>query len=230
MGALLRDAFLVYRRGLWTFLAISVLVVVPAQLVVSGVGQEQLTAGYDSSRDPRDLLVPAVLGYLLLMPLVTAMCIHALVAMSEGEKPRARQAIAKGLEAFAPMFLAVLMAGVAVALGLLLLVVPGVVLAILFYFVPQAVVLDGARQTGALRASAGLVRGFWWRTFGVVLLVNLVAALIALVLGSPFVTLAERQDQAAWQLLGTMLTATLTLPFTAIASILLFFDLRARGG
>ena len=228
LAALVRDAFAVYRSRFWTFLAVSAMVVIPAQLVVLGVGLEQLTAGYDSSPDPADLIIPAALGYLLLLPLISAICIHALVAMSDGERPRARQVIVKGLESFAPMFLAVLLAAVGVALGLLMLIVPGVFLAILLYFVPEAVVLEGASDTKALRASAALVRGFWWRTFAVVLVVNLIGLLVSLLLGTPFVRLAETQDQAVWQLVGTMLTATITMPFTALASVLLYFDLRAR--
>jgi hypothetical protein len=228
LAAILRDALAVYRSRLRTFLAMSALVVVPAQLVVMGVGLEQLSAGFDSSQDPADVVISAALGYLLLLPLIGAMCIHALLVMSEGERPRTREMIVRGLESFAPMFLAVLLAALGVTLGLLMLIVPGVFLAITFYFVPQAVVLEGARDTKALRASAELVRGFWWRTFGVVLVVNLIGLLISLILGTPFVRLAESQDQAVWQLVGTMLTATITMPFTALASVLLYFDLKAR--
>ena len=45
----MRDTFAVYRRHFWTFLAVGAVVVVPAELIVSGVGLEQLTAGYDGS-------------------------------------------------------------------------------------------------------------------------------------------------------------------------------------
>ena len=52
-GALLRDSLVVYIRHFWTFLALGALVVVPSELIVSGVGLEQLSSGYDDTPDVR---------------------------------------------------------------------------------------------------------------------------------------------------------------------------------
>ena len=80
-------------------------------------------------------------------------------ASAAGEAPRARDALQSGLDAFAPIFLVVVLAGVGITIGLVLLVVPGVYLAVSWYFVPQAVMIDGARRTRALKRSSELVRG-----------------------------------------------------------------------
>jgi hypothetical protein len=107
-------------------------------------------------------------------------------------------------------------------------IVPGVYLFVRWYFVPQAVVLEGARNAGALRASSRLVAGTWWRTFGLVVLVNLLTALAIFVLGFPFTLLASATDRALWGLSGQILATAVTQPFIALFSTLLYYDLRER--
>ena len=58
-GALLRDTFSVYRRHFWTFLAIGAIVVVPAELIVGGVGLEQLSSGYNATPNFAEAAIPA---------------------------------------------------------------------------------------------------------------------------------------------------------------------------
>ena len=79
-----------------------------------------------------------------------------------------------------------LIAAIGIAAGFVLLIIPGIYLAVKLYFVPQTVVIEGARRLDALRQSSDMVRGFWWRTFGLVVLINLAAALPALVITAPF--------------------------------------------
>ena len=226
-GALLRDSFSVYLRHFWTFLALGALVVVPAELIVGGVGLEQLSSGYDPSPPFAEAAIPAAVSYLVVAPLITAICIHALRSVAAGGSARAREAIVKGFESFTPIFFAVLLAALGIVLGLLL-IVPGVYLFVRWYFVPQTVVLEGARERGALRASGRLVEGAWRRTFALVVLVNLVALMMALLLGLPFTSAAEATDRAAWALVGQILAGTVTQPFAALFATLLYFDLRER--
>jgi hypothetical protein len=227
VGALLRDSLSVYLRHFWTFLALGAIVVVPSELIVSGVGLEQLRSGYDTSPPFAEAAIPAAVSYLVVAPLVTAICVHALRSVAAGGSARAREAIVKGFESFTPIFFAVLLAALGIVLGLLL-IVPGIYLFVRWYFVPQTVVLEGAREAGALRASGRLVDGAWWRTAALVLLVNLVALMVAVILGAPFREAADATDSAAWALVGQILTSIVTQPFAALFATLLYFDLRER--
>jgi hypothetical protein len=227
LGALLRDSFNVYLGHFATFLALGAVVVVPAELIVSGVGLEQLSSDYDDTPGFAEAAIPAAVAYLVVAPLTTAICVHALLAVASGGSPGAREAIMKGFEAFTPIFFAVLLAALGILLGLIL-IVPGIYLFVRWYFVPQTVVLEGARDTGALRASGRLVEGAWWRTFGMVLLVNLLALVAAVLLGYPFAAAAEGTDRAIWSLAGQIVAAVVTQPFAALFATLLYFDLRER--
>jgi hypothetical protein len=227
VGELLRDALSVYLRHFWTFLALGALVIVPAEVIVSGVGLEMLTSGYDSSMEFAEVAIPAAVAYLVVAPLITAICVHALVSVAGGGSPGAREAIVKGFESFRPIFFAVLLAALGIVLGLLL-IVPGIYLFVRWYFVPQAVVIERAEHVGALRASSRLVEGSWWRTAGLVLLVTVIAALVSALLGTPFAVVAENTDTAGWALAGQILAGTVVQPFASLFSTLLYFDLRAR--
>ncbi len=224
---LLRDSLVVYFRHFWTFLALGALVVVPSELIVSGVGLEQLTSGYDSRPSFAEAAIPAAVSYLVVAPLITAICVYALQSVAAGGSPRAREALVKGFESFSPVFFAVLLAAGGILLGAMV-ILPGVYLFVRWYFVPQAVVLERAHGASALRASGGLVAGEWWRTFGLIVLVNVVALVLAVLLGAPFSAAAESSDRAVWALIGQVVASAVTQPFGALFSTLLYFDLRQR--
>jgi Membrane domain of glycerophosphoryl diester phosphodiesterase len=226
-GALLRDSLVVYVRHFWTFLALGALVVVPAELIVNGVGLAQLSSGYDSTPSVAEAAIPAAVSYLVVAPLITAICVYALQSVAAGGKPRAREAIVKGFESFTPIFFAVLLAALGILLGAIL-IVPGIYLFVRWYFVPQSVVLEGAHRASALRASGRLVEGSWWRTLGLIILVNVVALVVAVVIGAPFTSAADSADRALWALIGEIVAGSLVQPFGALFSTLLYFDLRER--
>jgi hypothetical protein len=228
--AIFRDALRVFLRHFWTFLALSAVVVVPVQMLVSGFGLGEFTRGYDSSPRLEETLIPAGVSFLVVAPLISAICIHALQSVAKGEAPRARHAIVEGFEAFTPIFLAILLVAAGVGLGLLLLVVPGIYVAVRWYFVPQAVVVENARGPAALARSMQLTDGAWWRTFGIVLLANLAGAVPGLVLAGPLAAVAEATDRAVWSLVGATLTQVVSAPFLALIATLLYYDLRARSG
>jgi hypothetical protein len=226
-GALLRDSLVVYLGHFWTFLALGALVVVPSELIVSGVGLEQLSSDYDSTPSVAEAAIPAAVSYLVVAPLITAICVYALQSVAAGGSPGAREAIVKGFESFSPIFFAVVLAALGILVGAIL-IVPGIYLFVRWYFVPQAVVLEGAHGASALRASGRVVQGSWWRTLGLIVLVNVAALLVAVVLGAPFTAAANSADRALWALIGQIVASTVTQPFGALYSTLLYFDLKAR--
>jgi hypothetical protein len=228
VGALFRDALAVFGRHAWLFILLSAAVVVPAELIVSGVGLEMLTSDYDDSPGLAEVAVPTIVEFLVVTPIIAAICIYALHTIAEGERPRAGAVFVAGFEAFTPLFSAVLLAAVGIALGLLVLILPGVYLAVRWYFVPQAVVIEGTRGTAALARSSALVDGFWWRTFGLVVLANVAIAIPGFLLLTPFTAIAESTDRAVWSLVGSAVTTSITTPFVALYSTLLYYDLLAR--
>jgi len=228
VGTLFRDSLGVLFRHAWLFIALSAVIVIPVEVAVEGIGLEMLTSSYDESPPLAETAVPTVVGFLVMTPIITAICIYALHTIAAGERPSAGRVFVAGFEAFTPLFGAVVLAAIGIAVGFFALIVPGVYLAVRWYFVPQAVVIEGARGPAALTRSSQVIEGFWWRTLGLVLLANLAVAIPGLVLLAPFTAIAASTDQAVWALVGTILTTSVTTPFVALYSTLLYYDLVAR--
>ncbi|HEX8067601.1 MAG TPA: hypothetical protein VF520_13865 [Thermoleophilaceae bacterium] len=190
VGALLADGFTTYFQNFGAFLGIAAAVVLPVQLIVSGVGLEQLWSDYDATPEVAVLLLPVGVNLLVTTPLVTAMTIYALLELAEGRPPAARQAIDRGLQAFTPLLVAVLIAGVAIAASVVLIVLP-IFLAVRWYFVPQAVVVEGKRGTGALSRSWELVKGSSWRVLGILFMVSLAIGGATAAIQQPLAAVAE---------------------------------------
>ena len=228
VGSLFRDSLSVYASHLLVFLAIGAVVVIPVQLIVSGLGLEQLTGPYDSSPSTAEVGVSTAVSFLVIGPLITAICIQALRALAGGEGVSAGRSIRSGFEEFAPLFAAMLLAAIGVAVGLVALVIPGVYLAVRWFFVPQTVVVESQRGIDPLVRSGQLVQGRWLRTFGIVLLAWVMAQIPAVVLGLPLASLAHHSDREVWVLVGESLAQIVASPFVALLSTLLYYDLRAR--
>jgi hypothetical protein len=228
LGALLGDALRVYTRNFAAFFVISAAIVVPVQAIVGGFGLDQFTSAYEESPSVAEAAIPTVVGFLVTAPLVTAASIYALRDLAVGERARAGRSLTEAMEAFAPIFFAVVLAAAGIALGLLLLLIPGIYVAVRWYFVPQAVVLEGTGGPEALSASGRTVEGSWWRTLGVVIVANLAAAIPGLLLIGPFTELASSSDRQVWALVGETAAEIITTPFVALVSTLLWFDLRTR--
>lgn len=108
-----------------------------------------------------------------------------------------------------------------------------------------ALVLEHGKVFGSLGRSAQLVRGSWWRVFGIQLLAWLIAAVITLIVSLPFEYLAGGfesgfGDPMAPQYvpvtmtyvlltsIGALIASTFVEPFVAGVTALLYIDRRMR--
>jgi hypothetical protein len=153
-----------------------------------------------------------------------------------GNTPNLLRSVARTSRLTIPLVLTSIVQSLAIFGGLLLLIVPGIVLAGWFVFAPIIVVLEGRSTVAALRRSKMLVKGYFLKTFA------MVALLTAIVfgwgaIGSGLVTLLQIASvqgvghRGVIQLVaGTIqyILISLSLPIIFIALILMYYDLRAR--
>jgi len=91
----------------------------------------------------------------------------------------------------------------------------------------QAVAIEGEPGVAALRRSAALVRGRWSRCAGALALAAFVPALSGPLVGALLLLLAGNLPFAAVNLVSSAVYAV-AMPFVAIATTYLYFDLRVR--
>jgi len=130
---------------------------------------------------------------------------------------------------------------VAFVVGVPLFLAAAVYLYVAFALAPPTVVLERQPVVASLRRSRALVKGAWWRTFGILLLVNVIAQILAGILSVPFTigalgaTFFTGEDVNPYEIIpllitavGTIVAGAITWPFTAAATALLYVDRRMR--
>ncbi len=224
LGELLRESFALLAARPLGFLAVGLVFAVPIELVVSGVGLEQLTSPYEEKIQPVETAISALSSYVLTTPLITAACAF----MVAGSAPTAGRAAIRAVETSTPLILTAILGAVGVAVGLFFLIIPGLYLFVRFYLFPQAVALEDRRGIDPLRRSGELTEGRWFRSAGVILLASLIGLLPGAALTLPFGALAISSDSEWPILLGQTLGESISAPIVAVIATVLFFDLRAR--
>jgi hypothetical protein len=116
-----------------------------------------------------------------------------------------------------------------------IIMLPVVVLALYWSFVVQVIMVEGVTIKRALRRSFELVRGSWWRVFGVTVVLLLVVLGLRIVLSIPFAIVLQGLsiDQASALgggvlISGATISSIIALPVLFIFSTLLYYDLRVR--
>jgi len=112
--------------------------------------------------------------------------------------------------------------GILIVVGLICLVVPGIILAIMFSLVVPAIVIERAGALESLSRSRRLVGGRWLKTFGLLLLVYLIIFVAGLIFGA----ISSVFGSADW-IVSSVLGA-LVSPILPIATTLYYYSMAAR--
>jgi hypothetical protein len=229
LGALLTRAWAFYRANARLVLLVTLPVVAFVDLVI-GAGLGELTASVHKKLPSSDIYIELAATEFVTVPLVTAMLARAIVIALRGDAPlRIGRVVEEGLDLFVPAFLAVLLFVSGVLVGSIL-ILPALYLYVSWYFVVQAVAIDGLRGFQAVNTSSSLVRGRWWHSAGMGVGFWIVVAIPALLATGGFEELARGVNSDALVIVGNVLIDTLTLPFVVIGATLYYLDLRARAG
>jgi hypothetical protein len=151
------EAFSLLRHHIGLFAAIVLTVWLPGNALVNIVAMK-----YGDASDLHVLrlttLIEAVFG-----PLYIGALVYALAQIKMGRAITYKEAMNVGVQKWGALFLARLVAGILVAIGLFAFVIPGIVLALRYAFLEQAVVLENKETTEARARSTVLTAGRKWR-------------------------------------------------------------------
>lgn len=229
LRALLATAFQLYRSHFLVFATTAVLVVVVVDGLLIGVGGGVLASGPDSEPAMGWAVAGGVGSTLIGTPLITAMHVRAVQAIGRAERPRVGRTVLEGIAVFPVVALVILLGLSGTALGLLLLIIPGLYLSTIWFVGAQAAVVESLRSpTRALSRSSELVDGSFWRVFGISLLLLLMGGLAAELFAVPLLALGDHLDSGVISLAGIIAADAVSLSFVALAGTLFYFDLVAR--
>src|SRR3954469_12604746 len=115
-----------------------------------------------------------------------------------------------------------ILAGIAIGIGLILLIAPGLYLMTIWCLIVPVIVLEGAGVGAAFTRSRELVRGNGWNVLGVIVLVILLLLGVGIVLG----LILSALPNAVQSFISSIVTGTLTAPYIALVLTLSYFRLR----
>jgi hypothetical protein len=237
-GETLDGAFTLLRRNFATFFAVAFLPQVPLVVIwlvapaFFGMGNPEQVTGVMSL-----VMTPySIFATVLTMGALT----WAAAAAYAGEAPGVGDSLRRGLSRFLPIAASTAMIWLAVMLGLVLLIVPGLILMAMFFAAHPVIMLENRGPIDALGRSRALSRGGRMRILGTVLVawvITLLPAMALWVVAGVSVGIGGAADlfvggQSAWavgllQALGIVISAV-TWPFLMIVTVLLYTDRRAR--
>ncbi len=207
----------------WLFFILAAGVWVPWDLVrlaITGIG----SLGHVGTHNLLGVESLEVLGLLLIAPLVSAMHVHAVVVIGEGQRPRLSAVAWTGVRVLPIVAAAEFVVSVAIGIGFLFLLVPGVMLWIRWSVVAQAAAIEHEGVRSAWRRSSELSLGHGRHVFGLLCIFWLLQVGIAICARTLTTGAASGVGDVA---LG-MLLDTAFASFSALAGALLYFDLVAR--
>jgi hypothetical protein len=162
----------------------------------------------------------------LALTIITSFIYDAMVVelVNDVQDGRLDQTVGGILRAVAPvlgtLIAASLLAGLGIACGLVLLILPGLVLITWWALVAPVVIIERSAAVAALGRSRELVRGNGWQVFGILLVILLINAVV----GGMFNSFGGDNAgvTAAFSLIGNVLLA----PLHGIAVATMFFELK----
>ena len=155
-----------------------------------------------------------------------------------GQDPGAGAALTRSLPRVLPLFLMSLLLFLAVAVGMVLLIIPGLILVVSLILGANLVVLEGKGPIESLKGSHTLVWGNWWRATAILtvgFIVVMVAYVVAVALIGILIPIFGVDDvDAAFVaaslgglLVGVLMTFVVT-PFYVALVLALYWDLKLR--
>jgi hypothetical protein len=126
-----------------------------------------------------------------------------------------------------PLIGAGLLSGIAIAIGSLLFLVPGLILLTIWSVIAPVIVVERSGVIGAFGRSRELVRGNGWQVFGVIFVVFLITAVVGVALG---LIGAGISHTAGVRILVNLIASTITAPIGALAAATIYFRLLSVKG
>ncbi len=146
-------------------------------------------------------------------------------AVQDVRDGRADLSISETVSAATPYVLpvagAAIMAGIAIAIGLFLLIVPGLFLITIWAVIVPVIVLEQSGVFASFGRSQRLVRGHGWHVFGTLVLAWVIMLVVNIVLALIFVALPHALRSG----LASIISGTLVAPFIALIVTLVYYRL-----
>ena len=171
--------------------------------------------------------VGSVLAVVVLMIAVYVLQATLIKAVQDEREGRGdlsiRDTVAASMPFVGPVIVASIVAAIAIGIGLLLLIVPGLYLLTIWAVIIPVIVIERSGPMDAFGRSQRLVRGRGWYVFGTLVLLYIIQLIASVLLG----LILSALPGAFREGLSTAIAGTLVAPYVALAMTLIYYRLTA---
>ena len=174
------EAFSLLFKHIWLFSAIVLTVSLPGNVIIKLITLSAGKANFMAT------LYASMWIEVIFAPLYIGALIYALARIKSGQSVTYREAMAVGLKKWFALFAARFIANIFISLGFLLLIVPGIMLALRYALLDPAVVLEDKGISASRARSTTLTAGRRWEILGAVVLLFLGLIVVSIFFYLPF--------------------------------------------
>lgn len=173
VGTVLSQAMSVFGANFVPFCALALILMVPSLIyTMAFLSNLDPTAGVSFSA------LLAIVIQMILSQLIAAAITYGSFQYMRGQPVGIGDALSRGLSLIVPMIGVAILAGLAIGIGFILLVVPGIIIAVMLWVAIPAAVVERPGVVASLSRSAELTKGYRGSVFGILVII-VVAGLIA---------------------------------------------------
>lgn len=176
------------------------------------------------------LLLPGALGFVLVLLfwavsiLYQGMVVELVQDVQDGRRDHSVLQLVRSVEpVFWPLIGVSILFGIAVAVGFVLLIIPGLILLVIWSVVAPVMVLERPGVFATFGRSRQMVRGNGWNVFGVIVMVFVIVFLISIAAG-----IAASGLGPVGRALVQWAVNSAIAPVTALSASVLYFALRGN--
>ena len=211
-GAIVREAWELYKAHWRTFVPLALIVYIVLGLITLVFG---LLLGW------LGLIIGALASIVGTFWLQGAL-VEAVQDVRDGKQDLSiGQLFARVQPRLPALIVAGLLAGLGIALGLILLIVPGLFLLTIWSLIVPTIVLEGKSAGESFGRSRELVKGHGWQVFGVIVITIGAVIVASIIVGLLTFWLPDGVDS----FVSDLISNTVVVPFVAIAWTLMYFAL-----
>jgi hypothetical protein len=213
LTGVLREAWAMYRRFAAHFLLIAFVLYLVSAIIGALLGLAGVGGG-----------VAGVVVDLFFLFLLQAALVKAVQDVRDGRVDlNFSETLRAALPYVAPVAGAGILAAIGIAIGFVIIIVPGLILLTFWSLIVPAIVLGGVPAMSSFGQSWRTVRGHAWRVFGTYVLVWLIDIVFKVVLSAIFYALPG----SGRDFISSIVAGTLFAPFLAIVVSLIWYRLTA---
>src|SRR3954467_7729579 len=218
VGGVLQRVFAIYREQFGLLIPAALVIFAPIAIINGLILSSGLVVAF---------LLTAIIGVIGTF-LFQGMVVEAARDILDGRRDHDVGSLIGAAAPFiAPLAAAGILASIAIGIGFILLIVPGLFLLTIWAVLAPVIVLERAGVFDSFGRSQALVKGYGWPVFGVLICLFIIQAILSAILNGIVHAILSN---IVGYVIGELISRTLIAPLSALAAAVLYFELkRVRG-